>query len=116
MQNQSKYQHHKFLSLEDQGQSDKYKRITQAQFDLWIDNPVTKAYLKCLKWSGEQAAEIVGNGSIVDISNNDKSMNSIHSLLGQKIGLTTAGDPIEIFNTHQMLELPKEEEDDDTNN
>jgi len=93
-----------------QPQQDKYKRTTQAQFDIWIDNPVTQAYLKCLIWSGEQAEEIAGNGSIIDIGNNDKSMNSIHSLLGQKIGLTTASKPLALFNAHAMIEIPKEEE------
>ena len=90
--------------------TDKHKRFSQAQMEIWLDNPVTKIYLQCLEWSGEQAEEIAGNGSVIDIGNNDRSMNSIHSLFGQKIGLTTASKPIALFNAHQMIEIPKEEE------
>lgn len=83
---------------------DKYKRVTQAQFDLWIDNPVTKTYLQCLEWSAEQIAESLGKGSNVDSSNNDLSMNIIHSRLGEKVGLLKAANPIDQFITHEMLE------------
>ena len=89
---------------------DKHKRATQAQFDIWIDNPVTRVYLQCLKWSAEQAEEIAGNGSLIDSSNNDLSMNHIHGVMGQKIGLITASNPESLFNTHEMIEIPKEEE------
>ena len=87
---------------------DKHKRLSQPQFDIWIDNPVTRAYLQCLKWSAEQAAEIAGNGSLIDSSNNDRSMNNIHGVMGQKTGLNTASDPESLFRTHEMLEIPEE--------
>lgn len=92
--------------------TDKHKRITQAQMEIWLENSTTKTYLQCLKWSGEQVEEILGNGSHIDPTNNDLSMNRIHSVLGQKIGLVNASDPTSIFNIHEMLELPKEQEDD----
>jgi len=37
-------------------------------------------------------------------------MNQIHSALGEQEGLAKAFDPATIFATHEMLELPKEEE------
>ena len=83
---------------------DKHKRLSQAQFDIWIDNPVTKVYLQCLEWSAEQAEEIAGSGSLIDSSNNDLSMNHIHGVMGQKIGLTTASNPEQLLNTHKLLE------------
>ena len=91
-------------------QEDQHKRLTQAQFDIWIDSPVTKLYLQCLEWSASQADEIVGNGSQIDSSNNDRSMNNIHGIMGQRIGLITASNPENLFNTHEMIEIPKEEE------
>jgi hypothetical protein len=83
---------------------DKHKRVTKAQFDIWIDSPVTKVYLQCLKWSAEQAEEIAGNGSLIDSSNNDLSMNHIHGVMGQKTGLITASNPELLLNTHKLLE------------
>ena len=91
-----------------QKQPDKYKRITQAQFDLWLANPVTKTYLQCIEWSCEQISEILGKGLHIDASNNDLSMNRIQSLLGQKIGLKNAHSLWSIMITHEMIELPKE--------
>ncbi len=90
---------------------DNHKRITQAQFDIWIDNPVTIAYLQCLEWSAEQNGEVVENGSLIDTSNNDLSMNRIQYANGVKFGFNSATNPVEHFNTHQMLELEEEEKE-----
>ena len=88
---------------------DKHKRVTQPQFDLWIENPVTKAYLQCLNWSSEQQQEIVGSGGLVDTTNNDKSMNQIQYALGTSNGLQSAVNPLDHLHTHQMIELEEEE-------
>lgn len=89
---------------------DKYPRISQAQFDIWIDNPVTKTYLQCLEWSGEQVEEVLGKGGYIDPSNNDLSMNRVYNALGQKTGLTNASKPWDIMITHEMIVIPEEEE------
>jgi len=88
---------------------DKHKRITQAQFDIWIDSPVTKTYLQCLEWSAEQNGEAMGNGSLLDISNNDLSMNRIQYANGVKFGLTSATDPMAHFKAHELLEEEEKE-------
>ena len=84
--------------------------IVTILFDIWLDNPVTKTYLQCLEWSGEQIAEILGNGGFVDSTNNDRTSNQIHSALGEKEGLIKAGNPNGLLITHEMLEIPEEEE------
>ena len=91
---------------------DKYKRVTQAQLEIWLDNPVTQKYLQCLGWSKEQIQEVLGKGGYIDSDNNDKSMNRIHSALGEQAGLEKAQDPTAILIAHQMLELEAEEEHD----
>ncbi len=92
---------------------DKFKRISKAQLDIWVDNPVTKTYLQCLDWSAEQCREVLGSGHLIDSTNNDKSMNAVHSALGEARGYEKSGLFIDIFNVHKMLE---EEDSDDTNN
>lgn len=87
---------------------DKHKRVTQAQYDLWYDNPVTKTYLQCLKWSSEQQQEVVGNGGFIDTSNNDKSMNQIQYALGHASGLQSSCEPLNHLSVHQMIELEEE--------
>ncbi len=95
---------------------DKFKRITQAQFDLWIDNPVTKAYLQCLEWSAEKISEALGKGALVASDNNDTTCNAIHSALGQQGGFRLAQSVQERFLEHEMLAIPEEGDSDDSNN
>lgn len=99
---------------------DKYPRITQAQFELWLNSPVTKTYFQCLAWSAELLAEALGNGLGISSSNNDLSMNLIHSSLGEKRGLLLASLPWDQFIKHKMIEAPepakeKEREADEEN-
>lgn len=84
---------------------DKHQRVTQPQYDLWIDNPVTQAYLQCLKWSAEQQEEIIGNGSLIDNSNNDLSMNRIQYADGASFGFKSSSNPISHFKLHEMIEV-----------
>lgn len=90
--------------------TDKYKRITQAQYDIWIDSPVTEAYLQCLEWSAEQNSEVIENGNLIDITNNDLSMNRIQFANGEKSGLMSATKPVDHFKAHKLLEEEKHED------
>lgn len=90
---------------------DKHQRITQAQFELWLNSPVTKTYFRCLAWSAEQFNELAGNGSLVDQSNNDRSMNQISDALGKSNGLKFARNANRILRQHEMLELAAEEKE-----
>ncbi len=51
---------------------DKFKRVTKAQLELWLADPVTKAYLICLSELARKSKEAILDGSLVDSSNNDK--------------------------------------------
>ena len=88
---------------------DKHKRISQAQLDIWLDNPVTKTYLQCLMWCSEQRREIVGGGALIDATNNDCSMNNIHMTLGEETAFSLASKPEPIFHVHKMLEEEDQE-------
>jgi len=92
---------------------DQHKRITQAQFDIWVDSPVTKVYLQCLKWSAEQIQEAIGKGGFVDSTNNDLSMNQLHSALGEQGGLRKAADPKPVLEIHALLEEEIKEDEID---
>ncbi len=92
---------------QDQPQQDQYKRIGQDQFDIWMDNPVTVAYLKCLEWSSSQISEVMGKGGYVDSTNNDITSNKIHSAIGKQSGLNVALNPRDVMVSHEMLAQPK---------
>lgn len=85
-------------------QEDRYKRISKAQLEIWLSDPVTKAYLLCLK----EKQRVIGNrleeGSMIDTTNNDRSMNLIHSALGTKDGLRQACEFEDVFNQCEMVE------------
>jgi len=86
---------------------DKHKRITKAQFDIWVNDPATRTYFQCLAWSAEQIAEVLGKGGFVDSKNNDHTSNQIHSALGQKEGLFFARNANRILRVHGMLDIDK---------
>ncbi len=92
---------------------DKHKRVTKAQVELWLSNPVTQVYLKCLKWAVEDIDDTLKSGAFIDSSNNDSSMNNIHSALGTKDGLIKAQAFEEMLNAREMIEKPKEPNEDE---
>jgi hypothetical protein len=52
----------------------------------------------------------LSKGGFVDSTNNDVTSNRIHSALGEQQGYDRALEPEKVMNTHQMLEIPEEEE------
>jgi len=96
--------------MSDQKQPDQYKRITQAQFEIWLDNPVTIAYMQCLEWSAAQIEETMSKGGFIDSSNADLTMSQLHSAMGEARGLIDATFPEILFEKHEMLELREDKE------
>ncbi len=89
---------------------DKYPRVTQIQVDLWLVDPVTKAYLTCLQTSSKKLQDDIGSGKYLDSSNNDLSMNKIHKATGWREALDSMSQFDNILRAGQMIEVPKDEE------
>ena len=51
---------------EEEQKPDKYQRVTKAQFELWLINPVTINYLKCLQFEIEQVDDLLIGSKLVD--------------------------------------------------
>ena len=89
--------------------------ITEAQFDLWIDQPVTQAFLKAMHFKREDEAESAGIGNIVDSSNSDLTHALIHRSLGRQDAYENACDPWEMLVFYELVDLPDPEPEEETN-
>jgi hypothetical protein len=85
-------------------EEDKYPRVTRNQLEIWLANPVTLNYLKCLEFEIEKLEVALSNEMLIDSANNDLSMNNIHSALGSKCGLRTAKHFEVLLNSYSMVE------------
>ena len=87
--------------------TDQYQRLTQAQVEIWLDDPVSKIYVQCLGWAVEQVKEQLANGSFIDSENNDLSMNKTHSAYGTQYGLEQASNLKQVLVDKGMIEEDK---------
>ena len=78
--------------------------------ELWLENPVTKAYKTCLETGAARISLHLGEGGFIDPSNNDLSMNKIHSAIGQKLTLEGMSKFFDILSRADMIEVPKDED------
>ena len=88
---------------------DKYPRVTQVQVDLWLVDPVTKAYLTCLQTSRTSIQSKISSGEYLDLSNNDRSMNRTCNALGHCQALDSMSKFDDILTSADMIEVPKDE-------
>jgi hypothetical protein len=92
---------------------EKFPRVTQIQVDLWLNDPVTKAYLTCFSEVSRGISEQLSDCKFIDSANNDSSMNKMHSLFGQRSGINYVSDSLGLLQSCEMITptKPKEEED-----
>ena len=91
---------------------DKYPRVTQAQLELWLADPVTIKYLHCLNLSAVDIEKYMSIGSYVHMTDPNITHTRAHAELGRKEGYLFASHPEHIFITCDMLEDKKEPEDE----
>ncbi len=85
--------------------------VTDVQFDIWIDHPVTFAFLKALTFRREDEKEAAGGGNIVDSSNADLTHALIHRALGRQDAYEAACDPWSMLLRYELVEVPEPEEE-----
>ena len=88
---------------------DKHKRVTQAQLDIWLIDPVTQAYLTCLQDLANNIGSRLSSGELLDCANNDYSMNSIHKAIGAKSMAETMSSFESVLTSGEMIEVKKDE-------
>jgi hypothetical protein len=89
-----------------------FPQITDSQMDIWLVSPVTKAYLRCLKWKADDQRDAVGTGVLVDSSNADMTHALIHRALGQRDGFAEAGEPEKLLDFYKMIFRPPPPEEE----
>jgi hypothetical protein len=88
---------------------DKYPRVTQVQVDLWLVDPVTQAYLTCLKTTEELIDKKLTSGQCFDFENNDFSMNQVSEAMGAKQMLSSMANFNDVLNVAEMVEVKNEQ-------
>ena len=73
-------------------------------------DPVTRAYKTCLETSRKSVLDSIGSGELIDPSNNDLSMNQIHTSLGWDKALDAMSMFEQVLSYAEMIEAPKNEE------
>ena len=87
--------------------------VTDVQFDIWIDHPVTFAFLKALTFRREDEKEAAGGGNLVDSSNADLTHALTHRALGRQDAYEAACDPWAMLIRYKLVQLPEEEVEDE---
>lgn len=77
--------------------------------DLWLADPVTQAFKTCLQTSCETVKTKLSEGEYIDSSNNDLSMNQIHSASGWSEALEAMSNFESILSKAEMIEVSKNE-------
>jgi len=77
--------------------------------DLWLTDPVTQAFKTCLLTNRETVQAKLSAGEYIDSSNNDLSMNQIHSANGWSKALEAMSNFESILSKAEMIEVSKNE-------
>lgn len=83
-------------------QDDKYPRVTAAQFEIWMNLPVTKTFLLGLRFALEHAEEDIK--PVLDPQNSDASHAYLFELQGLTAGLKLASNPLDILKRSELYE------------
>ena len=84
--------------------------VTPEQIEIWLDNPVTKAYLLSIDRCIEHLDDSLCNMSLIDSSNADLTMSGIHLTHGKKQGMDTASDPESLMKFYDMVKEVKKDD------
>ena len=72
-------------------------------------DPVTQAYLTCLKTDSERIKNEISAGKYLDISNNDLSMNKTFNAMGHCQAIDSMSNFNGVLNRGEMIEVTKDE-------
>ncbi len=83
-----------------------FPQVTEAQPEIWLANPVTKVYMRCLEWKADDQRDLAGTGKLVDSSSADTTHALLHRALGQRDAYGEAQKPQSMFDFYEMVFHP----------
>ena len=87
------------------------KKLTLAQLELWLSDPVTKAMIDCLSIDDIELMEAIGSGHVGSPDNAHLTQAAYYENLGIRQGLARAGNVEFLIRKHYEIEGEKGEED-----
>lgn len=92
---------------------DKYPRVTRAQMDLWLNDPVTKNYLLAVNCYKEDVRDGIANGTYIDRTNNDLTCNELSFREGCVGAAQNLEKPVYMLEHYGLVELENEVMEDE---
>lgn len=83
--------------------------VTPEQIEIWLEHPVTKAYLTSLDKCIDHLDDSLCNMSLIDSSNADLTSSGIHLVHGKKQGIDTAADPTDLMKFYGLVKEVKKD-------
>ena len=83
--------------------------------DIWLNHPVTKAYLESVRWLKLDIRDLNGEGKFSHPSSADLTMSGTNQALGQMEGLSNAADAQSLIERYGLILIPEEVENDSSN-
>jgi len=82
-----------------------YKQVTPEQLEIWLNDPVTKAYRECLEFLRTKVVMEGGSGKFIDPANNDLTCHNMAVSLGKQEAYAEALDPAQLLGDWERPEV-----------
>jgi hypothetical protein len=82
-----------------------YKQVSPEQVDLWLNDPVTKAYLDSLQYCLRKAQDTLADGSFIDPHNVSLTQYNAAYQRGRRELILEALNPKHIFAAYEQPEV-----------
>ena len=90
-----------------------FPQVTESMLEVWLANPVTRAFMRCLTWKRADQIDAAGSGRLTDSSNADMTHALLHRSLGQQDAFSECVDPEKMLDFYAMIFRPPPPEDDE---
>lgn len=86
--------------------ADSHPRLAPDSIELWLQDPVTKAYLQSLQWYIEQLRDVRNSVSFAGQSN-DETVNNLYRNLGAEQAAVFLSSPFVVLDNYGLVEGDK---------
>jgi len=83
--------------------SDRYPRVLKDSVEIWLNDPITKTYLKSLEFYLEQLQETRQQGGFVNDTSNDLTLRRLFQNLGAEQAIRHASEPMQMLSNYELL-------------
>jgi hypothetical protein len=81
------------------------KQVTPEQLDIWLNDPVTQAYLDAMQYCHDQSREQLASSTAVDPSNSSTTLYNQGYLAGTRNALAEALNPQKFLGHYERAEV-----------